>query len=302
MSEAGGAGGGELHDQADQALGFDPAAHRAESLAGWQAAAPGWARQQAVISRFGAPVSGWMLDAVGLKRGERVLELAAGLGETGMLAAELIAPLGGVIISDQAEAMLEGARARAAELELSNIEFQTLNAEWIDLPLASVDVVLCRWGYMLMADPRAALTETRRVLRPHGRVALAVWDAIEHNSWAQLPGVELVQRGLLNRPPPGAPGPFALASPVRVRELLQEAGFGEIQLDAVDVVQRHSSFDSYWEMTLDVARSFHDIVLSRPKEEIEEIRSSLRARAEPFTDSAGGLALPGRSLVASAVA
>ena len=51
-----------------------------------------------------------------------------------------------------------------------------LDAEWIDLPLASVDAVLCRWGYMLLADPAAALAETRRVLRPGGRVALAVWD------------------------------------------------------------------------------------------------------------------------------
>ena len=135
-----------------------------------------------------------------------MLELAAGLGETGMLAAELIAPLGGVIISDQSEAMLEGARARAAELELSNVEFQALNAEWIDLPLASVDAVLCRWGYMLMADPRAALTETRRVLRPHGRLALAVWDAIEHNPWARLPGLELAERGLLQAPRAGHAG------------------------------------------------------------------------------------------------
>ncbi len=83
--------------------------------------------------------------------------------------------------------MLEGARARALELGLSNIEFKVLNAEWIDLPLASVDAVLCRWGYMLMADPAAALAETRRVLRPGGRVALAVWDALEANPWALLP-------------------------------------------------------------------------------------------------------------------
>ena len=62
--------------------------------------------------------------------------------------------------------MLDGARARAAELGLTNVEFQVWNAEWIDLPVASVDAVLCRWGYMLMADPLAAIIETRRVLRP----------------------------------------------------------------------------------------------------------------------------------------
>ena len=92
-----------------------------------------------------------------------------------------------------------------------------LNAEWIDLPVASVDAVLCRWGYMLMADPAAALRETRRVLRPGGRVALAVWDAIEHNPWALLPAQELIERGLARRPTRGAsrPGPFALGEPER---------------------------------------------------------------------------------------
>ena len=58
----------ELQDETDAASDFDPQAHRVESLAGWQAAAPGWVRQQALISSFGAPVSGWMLDALAPQR------------------------------------------------------------------------------------------------------------------------------------------------------------------------------------------------------------------------------------------
>ena len=110
------------------------------------------------------------MQAVAPQPGEKVLELAAGLGETGLLAAELVAPGGEVVISDQAEGMLEGARERAAELGIANVRFQVLSGEWIDLPIASVDIVLCRWGYMLMVDPAAALTETRRVLAPGGRL------------------------------------------------------------------------------------------------------------------------------------
>ena len=143
-----------------------------------------------------------MIDAVDPQPGQRMLELAAGLGETGFLAAEMVAPVGGVITSDQADAMLDGARKRAGELNLTNVEFQVLNAEWIDLPVASVDIVFCRWGYMLMADPAAALAEARRVLRPEGHVALAVWDAIEHNPWALLPATELLERGLMQPPEP----------------------------------------------------------------------------------------------------
>jgi len=283
-------------------MSFDANAHRASSLAGWEAAAPGWVRRQEAIRALGAPVSRWMLDAIYLKPGERVLELAAGLGETGMLAAALVAPTGGVIISDQADAMLEGARARAAELGLANVEFQVLGAEWIDLPLASVDAVVCRWGYMLLADPAAALGETRRVLRPGGRVALAVWDSLEHNPWAAQPALELIERGLAKPPSPGTPGPFALGDPERVRALLEQAGFAEIDVQALEIEQRHPSFEVFWETTLDINHSFHDAVLSRPEPEIAEIRSALAARLEPYTSPDGTLAIPARTLVASASA
>lgn len=281
---------------------FDANTHREDSLTGWEAAAPGWRRRQETLRRFGAPVSGWMLDAVCLQPGQRVLELAAGMGETGMLAAELVAPMGGVIVSDQADAMLDGARARAVELGLSNVEFQVIGAEWIDLPLASVDAVLCRWGYMLLADPPAALAETRRVLRPGGHVALAVWDSAEHNPWALLPTMELIERGISSPPAPGTPSPFALGDPERVRELLAEAGFAEIEVQALEIEWRHASFEHFWETTLDLSHTFHNAVLSLPEPEIAEIRAGLSERVAPYGEPDGTLAIPGRTLVASASA
>ncbi len=281
---------------------FDANEHRDTSLQNWEEAAAGWVRRAELLRDLGAPVSHWLIDAVMPQPGERVLELAAGLGETGMLAAELVAPMGGAVISDQAETMLAGARARAVSLGLSNLEFQVLNAEWIDLPVASVDVVLCRWGYMLMADPAAALSETRRVLRPGGRIALAVWDTIERNPWALLPARELAERGIVEPPSPGAPGPFALASAHRITALLDTAGFAEARIETLDLCRRHPSFEELWDSTLDLSRSFHDTVLARPAPEIEEIRASLAARFAPYTAADGSLEIPGRTFVAVASA
>jgi len=283
-------------------MSFDANDHRRESLAGWEDAASGWVRRADTIRSLGAPVSAWMLDAVALQPGERVLELAAGLGETGMMAAEQVAPMGGVIISDQAESMLAGARARAHELELNNLEFRVLNGEWIDMPVASVDVVLCRWGYMLMADPAAALGETRRVLRPGGRVGLAVWDAVTRNPWSALPAAELIERGLLARPPQGTPSPFALGDSQRVRELLAQAGFTEIEVTSLELAYGTSSFEAFWETSLDVSRGFHDAVLDRPEPEIEEIRAGVQRRLAPFVAPDGRVEIPARTLVARAVA
>ena len=283
-------------------MSFDANAHRETSLRNWEEAASGWTRRQELLRELGAPVSHWMLDAVTPQPGERVLEIAAGLGETGMLAAELVAPMGGVIISDQAEAMLEGARERAAVLGLSNVEFQVLNAEWIDLPVASIDVALCRWGYMLMADPATALSETRRVLRPGGRTALAVWDAVEHNPWALLPAGELIERGLSPPPQEGSPGPFALGSRATLTALLQEAGFSEPRVEELELARRHPSFEDLWDSTLDLSRVFHDTVLDRPAAEVEEIKSSLEERFAPYTAADGTLVIPGRTLLACATA
>jgi SAM-dependent methyltransferase len=271
---------------------------RAASLAHWEEAAAGWVARQATLRELSAPVSHWMIDQVDPQPGQRVLELAAGLGETGFLAAEMVGPVGGVITSDQADAMLDGARKRAGELNLTNVEFQVLNAEWIDLPVASVDVVLCRWGYMLMVDPLVAVTETRRVLKSEGQVALAVWDALEYNPWARLPGVELLERGLIEPPREGAPGPFALAEKQRVRDLLEGAGFYDVWVEPLDLTQRAASFDEFWETTLDIARVFHDAVFARPQAEIAEIRDSLAARFAPYTAADGTLEIPMRTLMA----
>jgi SAM-dependent methyltransferase len=288
---------GHENDRARSAASRAAREHREASLTHWEEAASGWVVRQEILRELSAPVSHWMIDAVDPQPGQRVLELAAGLGETGFLAAEMIAPVGGVITSDQADAMLDGARKRAGELNLTNVEFQVLNAEWIDLPVASVDAVLCRWGYMLMADPPTALRETRRVLRPEGHVALAVWDAIEHNPWALLPGTELLERGLTQPPEPDTPGPFALGEKQKVRDLLESAGFDEVWVEPLDLLQRTSSFDEFWETTLDIARVFHDAVLARPESEIAEIRASLARRFEPFTAEDGALEIPMRTLV-----
>ncbi len=303
-SHRGGAGAPVRNGTDPAGEGEHPAEeHRRRSAEHWEEAASGWVRRQEAIREWGAPVSHWMVEAIEPQHGQRVLELAAGLGETGLLAAELVAPTGGVILSDHAEAMLEGARARAAKLDLTNVEFQVWNAEWIDLPVASVDAVLCRWGYMLMADPLAALMETRRVLRPGGRVALAVWDSLAANPWALAPRLELLERGLAQPPAQSTeytPGPFGLGDPERLRALLGEAGFTEIVVAAIDVVQRHDSFAAFWETMLDLSRELHDLVLARPEAEIEAIGASLAGRLAPFTLPDGTLEIPGRSLVAVA--
>src|SRR6202046_3544164 len=189
----------------------DPDQQRATSREAWEQAAAGWGRLADRGRDWAIEVSATMGGALALQPGQRVLELAAGPGDTGFMAAELVAPGGTLICSDGAEAMLAVARERAAAQGLHNVEFRQLELEWIDLATAEVDAVLCRWGIMLVVDSEAAAQEIRRVLKPGGRAALAGWDEPARNPWTTISSQALIELGFAAPPDPGAPGMFKLA-------------------------------------------------------------------------------------------
>ena len=175
----------------------------------------------------------WMIEELAPRPGDTVLELAAGAGDTGFEAAAIAGPRGRLISTDFSPAMVEVARRRGAELGLRTPTTGSWTPSASSSTPDSVDGVLCRFGYMLMTDPATALAETRRVLRPGGRLALAVWSAPERNPWATIGFALLVEHGHMPPPEPGAPSPFALASEEHTRALLEGAGFASVRTEEV---------------------------------------------------------------------
>jgi SAM-dependent methyltransferase len=280
---------------------MDPEAFRADSRDRWEAAAEGWEAEREDMQRDTVAVSQWMLDAAQLQPGHTVLELAAGPGDLGLMAAELVAPGGKAIVTDGAEAMVEAARRRAEQLGTTNVDLRPMEAEWIDLGTATVDAVLCRWGYMLLADPETALRETRRVLRPGGRVALAAWAGPKDNPWIARMRHVTVELGLAEPDAPGTPGPMALSRPGLIEELLDAAGFDDVETDAVDLSFRAPSLDAWWEHTLRTSGCAQRLVAGLSPADHYRLRDGFDAAyAEFATDD--GLVLPARTLVAAASA
>jgi SAM-dependent methyltransferase len=219
-----------------------------------QAIAPTWERRRAQIEEVATPVREWMLRELRPREGDTVLELAAGVGDTGFDAAAIVGERGRLISTDFSPAMLDAARRRAAERGVENVEYRVTGAERIDLGDDSVDGVLCRFGYMLMADPAAALAETRRVLRPDGRLALAVWGAPERNPFFAIIARSLVQRGHVPPPePPPAPGIFSMASAQRTTQLLHGAGFTDVRTEEVPGWFALPDVDEYLSVIADTA-------------------------------------------------
>ena len=152
---------------------------------------------------------------------------------------------------------------------------------------------------MLMADPAAALAETRRVLKDGGCLAFAVWAAPERNPWASIPGMALVQRGHLPAPEPGAPGIFSMADPDRIRALVTRAGFGEPKIEQVDVSWPLSSADDHWRlMVMKLAAPLADAIGRLDEDERKEIRSEVRSGIEPAIEEHGSI--PGVTHVVTA--
>ncbi len=276
---------------------------RAESRRRWARSAPGWGARGDELRAASMPVSAWMVEAIHPQPGATVLELAAGTGDTGFLAAELIQPGGELICSDFVPEMLAAAQERARALGIRNVRFRQIDVETsIDQPAASLDAILCRWGYMLLADPVAALRETRRVLRPGGRVALAAWTGPEDNPWSALPGRALVQRGLLEPPPPGEPGQFAWAEPGLAAAALQDGGFTDVEVEAVDFTMDYRDVDDWWAAIEGTSMRFKDAAAGLAGAERDELRAELAGSAEPFVVGDGRLVFPARTWVAAATA
>ncbi len=273
---------------------------REQLLAAWDRAAPGWRDWADRVREFGMPVSAWMIEQLALQPSQRVLELAAGPGDTGFLAAELVQPGGVLLSSDGSDAMLEVARERARAMEIKNVEFRRLELEWIDLDTASVDAVLCRWGLMLCLDPATALREIRRVLASGGRAAFAVWDRGELNPWATIPGKALVELGHSQPPDPSAPGMFALSAPGQLQEMLQDAGFVDVRVEAIDVDRAYPGVEAFLTETAGLSRAFREVYESLAKDEREQVAHRIASLAQPYTAADGCVRLPGRSLVAAA--
>jgi ubiquinone/menaquinone biosynthesis C-methylase UbiE len=258
---------------------MDKEAAKANQLKTWQAVASGWNRYDERLRRLTQGVTDRM--TAGLASGQRVLDIASGVGEPAITAAVKVGPTGSVLGTDLVPEMVAFASARAKQRGVSNIEFRVVDGERIDVPPASFDVVTIRWGLMFMPDPVACLRQARAALEPGGRLVAATWAAPGKNPWAAVPIAVLGRHVEIPTPPPGTPGLFALADGARLRAIIEEAGFSEVTLEECPTPM--SDCDSgreYLTYILDLAGPIAALFSKVPAEKREAVSAEIAAEIE----------------------
>ncbi len=270
----------------------------------WGSVAGSWGEHADHVEDRAEGVTRLIIEAVAPGGGEEVLELACGAGGLGLAIADRVAPGGRVVLSDVAPEMVGIARDNAARWEGrvdSSVEItaQVLDLEHIDQPDASFDIVVCREGLMFALDPGQAAREIARVVRPGGRVAVAVWGPRSRNPWLGVLADAVEEHTGTPVPPAGVPGPFSLAGSGELESTLSGAGLELVRVAEVDVPTHDASFEDYWQLRTALAGPMKRVLGGLPPQHLARIRETVRTRLASY-DTPDGLRIPGLAYVASA--
>ena len=284
---------------AEQQPAFDAAKYKNAQREQWNKDGAAWRRWTPTLDLWYGEITRQMLAAARVQPGQRILDVAAGAGEPAVSAAERVGPSGYVLATDISEGIVELARQVARERGFNQIETCAMDGEKLDLPDASFDAVLCRLGLMYMPHPITALREWRRVLKPGGRVAAAVFSRPELNDWGALPASIIRRRAQLLPPVPGQPGPFSLGGVGVLEEVFRQAGFTNSQVHTLSVPHRAASAAEYVGVAREAFGGFNAMMANLSPHDCDSVWNEVETSMRKF-ESPTGFEAPGECLVGAA--
>jgi SAM-dependent methyltransferase len=188
-----------------------------------------WARWHDKLTVQGKAVTERLARHARLRPGMRVLDLASGTGDPAITFARLVSPDGRIVGTDLSAGMVEVARANAAREGVRDIEFRQADMQALPFDDASFDAVTSRIGIMYAVDIAKTVAEIRRVLKPGGRMAFAVWGPPDQGTYIAFVVGGFFAHRQPETPPPDMPFPLRFAAPGSLGAALHAAGVTQLE-------------------------------------------------------------------------
>lgn len=276
---------------------FNPEQFKISQRKMWDNAAKGWQEWWQTFEHGAQVVSNKLVEIAGIMPGDRVLDVATGIGEPAVTAARRVGQKGKVVATDLSAQMIATAKSRAKSVGLDGIiEFVEIDAEHLDFPEASFNAVLSRWGLMFLPNLPAALARIRKILVPQGRLAAAVWAAPP-----KVPVLDVVFSTVNKQigakgPPPSTPGPFSLANTDALKMSFVNAGFKDVQLHPVTCTFNFESPSAFTAFHQQIAAPVQLMLASYPDEKKKQVWDAVTDEASAYADSHGRVSMDSESV------
>jgi enediyne biosynthesis protein CalE5 len=260
-------------------MSFDANRYKSSQRHGWNNAASGWKNWWQVIEKGAQKINDRLIELAKIKPGDKVLDLATGIGEPAVTVAKVVGSQGQVLAVDISNQMLAIARERAVSLGLQVvIEFKESDIESLNLPPLSFDTVLCRWGLMFLPNLDSTITNIFNALKNGGRFGAAVWSLQSKVPAIGFP-MSIIMRELdVSNPTISASaagnrvlGPFSLADERILKDSLQKTGFRDIRVEIQNVTFEFASVNDYINHVKDIAAPLNAILDKESTKRQEEI-------------------------------
>ena len=255
----------------------------------WDSVANNWQKWWKTIERGAEKVSRRLIELAEIKPGSRVLDIATGIGEPAITAANRVGNNGHVLATDISPQMLSVAKQRAISLGLQNvIEFKEGDIETIDLPSSTFDAVLCRWGLMFLPDLKAGLSNIYRSLIPSGHFAAAVWASPDQDTLSATTMNIIMKETNSKPPPPGTPGPFSLSDENSLKNSFIISGFKNLSIERMNVSFDFDSPDDFTTFITETAGPLQKMLANQTIERKREILKAVTEAAQKYVDNNTG--------------
>ena len=230
-----------------------------ETLQQWRETASHWTKHHDTIRTMFLPLTRALIEQARIAPGQAVLDVAGGSGEPSLTIADAVGPSGFVMCTDAIAEMVAVAEREALARGLKNVQFRQCTADSLPFADESFDVAVSRLGVMFFPDPVGAVREMLRVIKPEGRVALAVWGKSELNPYSYVVTNVVSRYVPAASVAPDAPDAFRFAEPGKLAGVLKDAG-------AIEVTERVVKFDmaaplspeEFWDMRSEISEILRD--------------------------------------------